>query len=525
MHLLRNIRQLFSNGFLPVADAAVCLREMLINAMSMRVISSTIAPSHFQNEMTKDGVVYKILSTMLWIVLLAGLLIVPGKSEAVVINNTASVNSNAGLLTSSTDVVSIFGTPSTIELLQYAPGPVPGSSSIAVPATSYSTTGLPAGPFAPSAVPVAVDGTPIPMPGAVDLLPASSYKADEPIFIRLTDADQNINPLVAETVLVTVTTAITGDSVVLQLTETGPNTGVFIGYVQSSSVAVTVNDDVISVGINELLNVSYIDAGDGTDTSADAVLVDPYGTLFSTSDGSPLDGGIVTLIDVGTGLPATVFGDDGVSIFPATVTSGGVAVDGGGNTYNFPAGGYRFPLVSPGTYRLDITPPAGYSGPSVVSAAVIQTLPGAPFSIVTGSRNENFLVNPGPALHIDIPLDSSASGLFISKKAVKNSVAMGEYLQYQLDVSNTSAVVLTGTSIVDVLPVGFRYEPGSTRIDGVSAVNPAISADGRTLTFTIGGMPAASAFDLRYVVAVTVGSSIVTVPLMEVLFQIQLRLR
>ncbi|MCK4586476.1 MAG: hypothetical protein KAU29_03995, partial [Gammaproteobacteria bacterium] len=342
----------------------MCLRKMLFNAMSVRVISSTIAPSHFQDEMTKDGVASKFLSVMLWVVLLAGLLILPGKSEAVIINNTATVMSNAPATVASTDVVSIFNTPSAIELLQYAPGPVPGSSNIAVPSTFYSTTGLPAGPFAPSSNPAEVDGTPIPMPSSVDLLPATSYKGGEPVFIRLTDADQNVNPLVAETILVTVTTAVTGDTVVLQLTETGPNTGVFIGYVQTSNVAVTVNDDVISVGINELLNVSYVDASDGTDTSADGVMVDPYGTLFSTTDGSPLDGGIVTLIDVGTGLPAAVFGDDGVSIFPATVTSGGAAVDSGGNTYNFPAGGYRFPLVFPGTYRLDIISPVGYSGPS-----------------------------------------------------------------------------------------------------------------------------------------------------------------
>ncbi len=509
MHFLRIIRRLFSNGFLPIAGTAVCVKKMLFNAMSVRIFSSTIALSHFQDEMTKDGVICKPLSMMLWIILLTGMLILPGKSDAVVINNTALVNTNLGSIAASTGVdVPLLTTPSTVELLQYAPGPVPGSTSIAVPSTFYSVTGLPAGPFAPSDNPVAIDSTPIPMPGTVDLLPASSYKAGEPVFIRLTDADQNINPLVAETILVTVATAITGDSVVLQLTETGLNTGIFIGYVQSSSVAVTVNDDVISVGINELLNVFYVDASDGTDTSVDGVLVDPYGTLLSTTDGSPLDGGTVTIIDVGTGLPAVVFGDDGVSNFPSTVTSGGVAVDSGGNTYNFPAGGYRFPLVSPGAYRIDIIPPAGYSGPSVVSTATIQTLPGAPFSVVTGSRNENFLVNPGPALHIDIPLDSSATGLFISKKSMKNSVAIGEYLQYQLDVSNTSAAILTGASIVDVLPIGFRYESGSTRIDGVSVANPVVSADGRTLTFVIGGMPAASAFDLRYVVAVAAGSGV-----------------
>ena len=511
VRFLKSIWRQPGNGCKPIANAAVCLREMVFNAMSMSICSSTIAPSHFfprfNKEMTKDDVAStKRINVSMWAVVLLCMMLLPVYAGAVVINNTVSVNSNAGLASASADVVSIFNTASTIELLQYAPGPVAGSSPVSVSSTSYSTTGLPAGPFAPSSNPAEVGGAPILMPGTVDLLPAIAYKNGEPVFIRLTDADQNVNALVAETVLVTVSTPVTGDSAVLQVTETGPNTGVFVGYIQSSNVPVTVNDDVISVGINEQISVNYVDATDVTDVSSDIALVDPYGTVFSTLDGSPLDGATVTLIDISTGLPATVFGDDGVSSFPAIVTSGGVAVDSGGTAYNFPPGSYRFPFISPGTYRLDIIPPAGYSGPSTVPAAVIQALPGAPYSIVIGSRNENFVVNPGPALHIDIPLDSSSSGLFINKRAVKNSVAVGEYLQYQLDLSNTAAVGLTNTSIVDILPVGFRYETGSARLNGLPLANPTISSDGRTLTFAVGAIPVATTMNLRYVVAVSAGA-------------------
>ncbi|WP_455217543.1 OmpA family protein [Kaarinaea lacus] len=456
--------------------------------------------------MAKDDVVSgKRLTHFTWALVLLVMLI-PVNAGAVIINNTVSVNSNAGLMNSSVDVVSIFATSSTIELLQYAPAPVTGSSPVPVSATEYSNSGLPAGPFLPSGDPLEIGGATISMPTTVDLLTVNVYKTGEPIFIRVTDADQNANPLMAETVLVTVTTPISGDSVVLRLAETGVNTGVFVGYVQSSNAAVTVNDNVISVAINESINVNYVDVLDGTDVSADAALVDPYGTVFSTADGTPLDGATVTIIDVGTGLPATVFGDDGVSIFPATVTTGGVAVDSGANVYNFPAGNYRFPYVSPGTYRLDIIPPAGYSGPSTMPTATIQTLPGAPYSIVIGSRNENFVVNPGPALHIDVPLDSSASGLFINKRSVKNSVAIGEYLQYQLEISNTAAVGLTNTNIVDMLPAGFRYEPGSAKLDGIDIADPGISRDGRTLTFSLGAVPVATTLNLRYVVAVSTGA-------------------
>ena len=52
-----------------------------------------------------------------------------------------------------------------------------------------------------------------------------------------------------------------------------------------------------------------------------------------------MEGASVTLIDTATGLPAVVFGDDGASVFPATVISGGTAVDSGGHQYDFPPGG------------------------------------------------------------------------------------------------------------------------------------------------------------------------------------------
>jgi len=484
----------------------------MLKAMSTNVFSSAIAHSHFLSCFSREMATDDEFSTnkfnyLASVFILIGSLVIPLNVNAVVINNTVSVSSNAGLLNASADVVSIFNTASTVELLQYAPGPVTGSSTVAVSATSYSTSGLPAGPFNPSVNPTDVNGTPIAIPGAADLLPATAYKSGEPIFIRLTDPDQNTDSLVSETVLVTVTAPVAGDSVVLRLSETGPNTGVFVGYVQSSNVPVTVNDDVITVGINETISVSYVDATDGTDVSAATALVDPYGIVFSTIDGTPLDGATVALIDVGTGLPATVLGDDGVSTFPSAVTSGGSVMDSGGNVYNFPPGNYRFPYVAPGTYRLDIIPPAGYSGPSTVPTVTIQSLPGAPYAIVVGSRNESFTVNPGPALHIDIPLDSSSSGLFITKKAVKNSVAVGEYIQYQLTLSNTAAVALTNTRIVDVLPTGFRYEGGSARVDGIRIANPVISSDGRTLTFSLGDLPVATKRRLHYVVAVGTGAS------------------
>jgi uncharacterized repeat protein (TIGR01451 family) len=489
------------------ATVALCLQRAVLKAMPTGVFLSAIASVHLRPEVAGgDGsrpgnIAAKTHLYLVAVSILLGQVLLAIPASALLITNTATVTSNQGVASSSAFVSTPTRTPSTVEFLQYGPG-APGATIVSVPATSYSTSGTTAGPFLPINSVTALDSTPIALPGSVPLVSATVYHGGEPIFIRLTDIDQNVDPLLAETVFVTVTALNTGDSIILELIETGVNTGIYTGAVQSSSVVTPVNDPTLTITIDETIRVEYTDAADGTDTDSQDVLVDPYGVVFSTNDGTPLDGAVVTLVDVATGLPATVFDDDGVTPYPATVSSGDIL-------FGFPPGGFRFPLVAPGTYQLQVLPPGGYVGPSTVPTAVIQSLPGAPYAVVTGSRAENFAVNPGPAIHIDIPLDSFLGTLFIAKKAAKRSVAVGEFLQYQLSITNSSlAVDLTNTVITDVLPLGFRYESGSTTVDGVSIADPTISPDGRILTFAVSTLAAATSIDLKYVVAVSGGARI-----------------
>ncbi len=425
-------------------------------------------------------------------------LLQPRSAQAVVITNNVSVSSNFGVFTAKNAIQAAIRTPSQVEFLQYAPG-APGSAPVTVPRASFSDNGAATGDFATTGPITTWDSNSIALPSSVDLLPTTAYHGGEPIFVRLTDLDQNLDPEVSETVLVYLTSLETGDSVLLRLTETGPDTGVFVGAVQSTSGPVTVNDRFLSVGIDEHLQVGYTDRSDARDTSKDEVMIDPYGLVFRTSDGAPVNGATVTLWDVLANAPATVYHDDGSPGFPATVTSGDPA-------FGFPDGEFRFPFVRPGTYRLQVVPPVGYGAPSTVPLAVIQALPGNPFSLVNGSRGEDFIINPGPALHLDLPVDYHGSGLFISKKALKALVAVGEFIQYSLTIGNTGLTSLAEVTVHDRLPVGFRYESGSATLDGKPLADPLVSADGRTLTFALGLLPAASNQELRYVTGVTVGA-------------------
>ena len=297
-----------------------------------------------------------------------------------------------------------------------------------------------------------------------------------------------------------------GDSETLRLTETGPSTGVFIGYIQSTFGPVVANDCRLSVAINTGVTATYIDIVDGSDSTIDGALVDPFGLVFDSTNGNPINGATVTLINVATNAPAQVFCDDGDTPYPTAVVTGS-SFPACGTTITLPAGSYRFPLAAPGTYRLQITPPTGFGFPSTVATMTLQALSGAPFSIVAGSRGEQFMLNPGPALQIDVPLDPSSGSLQITKTTTKAVIGVGEFLPYTLTARNNSALApVLNARIVDRLPIGFRYQRGSARLNGAPLADPVMSADGRSVTFSIGTVAAGATLTLRYVAEVTAGA-------------------
>ncbi len=344
-------------------------------------------------------------------------------------------------------------------------------------------------------------------PATGRLVPVNTYHAGQTVHVQVRDLDQNLDPYAAETVTATLTDPYTGDSETLVLTETGPNTGVFVASLPSTSAQATPNDGIISVAQNSQMIARYTDRYDGTDSTSAAAIVDPFGLVFDSRTGQPVNGATITLIDTATGQPATVFGDNGVSAFPSTITSGGTATDASGKVYNFGPGRYRFPFVAPGTYRLKITPPTGWNFPTQRTDAQIQLVPGAPFALTIGSRGEVFTVNPGPAMHIDIPLDPSPVGIFLQKTAGKQKAAVGDFVPFTItaEVPAVAPGAIANVTFTDTLPRGFRFEKGSAQLDGAPIPDPAISADGRTLTFAnlVPNFATGAKHTLRYLAFVT----------------------
>jgi uncharacterized repeat protein (TIGR01451 family) len=350
-------------------------------------------------------------------------------------------------------------------------------------------------------------------PMKVKLREAPSFHAGETMFIDVSMPEVNRDPNVREEITITVETP-QGDKETLKVSESTRNSGRFLGYIPATDKPMTPYDCQIFAPRGGKLSFSV--AGfDGASSATVNALIDPYGYVFDSRTGAPVDGARVTLVDQETGLPAKVFGDDGFSVYPSSVISGHDVVDEGGSVYQSSHGQYRFPLTAPGRYALFIEPPQGYTAPSLATAQDIAKLTspeGGDFIIADASWGAAFdLTQPEP-LQIDIPLDSGAlpvvvrsfsQGLSLDKAVSHQKASFGDLIGYTLDVHNLGAQrTISDVKIVDTLPRGLRYVKGSSRRDDVPLPDPTISADGRTLTYLLGTFRGSQSSKVKYQVSI-----------------------
>lgn len=418
--------------------------------------------------------------------------------------NTAEISYRglAGSFTISSNeaafVIEAQRTPSTITLFRVAPG-APDAVTVRLNGTGFSPSGAVSGPFD--------DATPkgFGFGEEVGIVETDHILPGELLVVGVTDAGQNGNPGEIETVTVTVTDE-SGDAITLRLFESGPDTGVFFAFLQTSAGPSHADDQILTTPSGTSLEARYVDAFDATEVSIDTALVDPFGRLFDSLTGALVDGATVTIIDAATGQPADVFGLDGVSVYPSTLQTGGTVIDASGRLYDLGAGEFLFPLVRPGTYSLLVLPPAGYVFPSLLEETDFAGLANGPFTIIGGSYGGTFLVEATGPLNFDVPLDG-AGELVVLKEASVQVLAVGDFVEYAIRIENRDAVAAP-LILEDVLPEGFRYEAGSTRHNGQPADDPAISADGRTLTYRPGFLSSGDTAELRYVALATAGAGL-----------------
>jgi len=434
---------------------------------------------------------------------------------AVSITNTATVdfvdsNAQAQSVNSNTVQTDTLPnpTPAIISFMRYTP-PV-GTDSLRADGTQcYNGT-----TYDPSPAPTTLGGSPIDTSSALPLSHASSYRAGEPLFLNVTDLNRNKDPLVREYISVVVSSS-SGDQERLQLFETGVDTGNFVGAVDSSRPppSFTVFDCALSITVGDKLTVDYQDDDFPSDTAEADILIDPYGVVFNSTNGNTINGVTVSIVHAASGLPATVFDDDGVTPYPSVIVTGS-QVSAGANTYQMPAGGYRFPLMPAGQYRLVLTGLAANSAwPTSVDITVLDDLinpvTGLPFALNQGYSGEPFTLQAGPPLNIDIPVDvAGTTDLLLTKEVSKTEASLGDFLRYEILFRNISAGPANNVVVSDTLPLGLKFKTGSMRIDGVKVADPTLVSGGRTMQIDLGNILASTDRRISYVTEVGAGATV-----------------
>jgi uncharacterized repeat protein (TIGR01451 family) len=334
---------------------------------------------------------------------------------------------------------------------------------------------------------------------------SASGALGSPLFVQVNAAVCNNNPAQALTVPVTITSRLTGDVDTFNAVETAANTGVFriqpnVPTANAATHAVVAGDGVLEVLPNDVVTATVTHCAGGAVSASTTLLIDPSGVVYDSHSNHAVAATSVELIDVtgagnggNAGGPARVFQSDGTTPAPATVVTAA-------------SGGYAFPVVAPSTYRLVVTPPAGYLFPSTLPPA---QQPAGRVLNPQGSYGRNFVIAgaQNQAVHFDVPLDpgGAAGGLLIQKTADKLSAQLGDFVDYSVQVNNNTGAALPASVVSDELPAGFSYVHGSARLNGAHLADPAGGA-GPALEFALGALPKAAQLTLSYRVRIGAGA-------------------
>ena len=430
--------------------------------------------------------------------LCAALLLFAGVAQAQSIDNTASAQWKRGTqnFTASSNLVSIAVTQTTAILDTFRPAPTGGTLLTFTPSNCGG---------APVLVGSLSSGTAIATAAS-----ATTLRIGDVLYFRLAATAANRDPGAIDSV-VTVLTTSSGDREQITVYETSANSGVFIGALPTSAVPPqpVLGDCRLSVAAGDVVAIECIISGQSVPIANAVVniLADPFGLVFDSQDGSPVNGAKVSLVDALTGAPAQVFGDDGVTPYPSVIYSGQVVIDAAGNRYPQQPGEYRFPLAPIGQYRVVVEPPVPYSAPSVVTPAQLAgfTRPdGQPMLLSPGSYGGVFqLVSPAP-VRIDIPVDRPNLAAALTKTASRVSAMPGDVVFYTLTVTNPDTVSPKRQVVLTDTPSRWlRLRKNTIRIDGIAA--PAaitIAADGSQLSIALGDLAPGTSRTVTYAMTV-----------------------
>ena len=412
-------------------------------------------------------------------------------------DTTASITTNSAVFT-----IQAPPTPApVIEFFRHSPS-ASNARSITIHGSKYSPSGDIEGPFVPVGQALTTGGQIIDTTEPLLLAPATTFLTGELMFVQVTDIAGNEDPDEIETVSITITSD-SGDVVVIQLYESGKNSGQFWAYIPTTDNAIIANDNQLTTANETELTAAYIDAFTQTDVVVDTAFINSNCFVFDSVTGERIDGASISLINADTGETAIVYGVDEFSAFPSQIMSGGDVTDNSGLVYDPEVGGFQFPFIEPGNYYVKVDAPDGYNFASILPIEQVAAN-NSQFNIENASYGEVFSVTePGP-IHFDIPLDPQTD-FTLTKAADRNYADVGDFINYSLTIQNAGTRAAP-VKLFDTLPLGFRYVPGTTRLEKTPSSEPTVSDDAALLTFPMGVLAPGETITLDYALEVGPGA-------------------
>ncbi|GAB4470798.1 MAG: hypothetical protein OHK0018_00270 [Erythrobacter tepidarius] len=341
--------------------------------------------------------------------------------------------------------------------------------------------------------------------------PVDRLRGGEPLFFEVTAASANRNPDAIDSLTV-VLTSLEGDREIMTVFETAPDSGVFAGVIETFRIPPPLEqeDCCLNVGPDSRITVAAMNPGEDTILvqTAIAVLVDPFGVVFDSETGEPVDGARVTLVDADTGAPATVFAEDGTTLWPSTVISGSDITDASGRRVMMGPGEFWFPLVAVGRYRLLVDPPEPYSAPSRAPRDLLARVlrpDGRPHLVREGSFGDSFVLETPIPYEIDVPVDRPGLDLALTKSASRVNAAPGDAIFYTVTLRNADPVrIKRAVTLTDMPSRWLRLRPDTIRVNGTAPAAGAVTLapDGRMLTIALGDIAAGASIRVTYAMTV-----------------------
>ncbi|MEN9627319.1 MAG: hypothetical protein RJA10_546, partial [Pseudomonadota bacterium] len=263
----------------------------------------------------------------------------------------------------------------------------------------------------------------------------------------------------------------------------------------------------------------------GEELRQQSLPVDPSGVVYDSAARTPLPGSVVSLTPVGS-CPGW-----NPAAHVAGAQAGGYTIVGNSISMTTGASGfYQFVLLPSAPARclfgIGVTPPPSHTFVSVDIPPQPQPLvPTGPVGTVVRvqPQPEAPSGDPGPAtvyhlqvevgsgtpevVHNHIPVDPRVPAALALRKTGDRSVAdIGDTVRYSVTVRLTQGAAPRQLTVVDRLPAGFTYIPGTAFADGRRLADP-LGQPGPTLAFQLGAMPPSGSITLQYRVRVGVGAA------------------